>query len=138
MKKTKITAIAIWTMAAACGQDTGDKITVPFSSASKPRMVDVETLNGSVTVRGYNGNDVLVESTGRGSSRRSRPSNVPDGMHQIGPGRSGLDIVEENNVVKIRTGFMGGGGDLTIQVPTQTSLKIRTLSGGHLTVEGVS
>jgi DUF4097 and DUF4098 domain-containing protein YvlB len=138
MKKTKIAAVAIWTIAAGLGQDTGDRINVPFSDASKPRMLDVETINGSITVRGYSGNEVIVEASGRGPRRVGRPSNVPDGMHQIGPGRSGLDITEENNLIKIRTGFMGGSSDLVIQVPAQTSLKLRTLSGGHLTVEGVS
>ncbi len=115
-----------------------DKVTVPFRDASKPRVVNIETFNGSITVRAYSGNDVVVESSGRFTPRRSRSENIPPGMHQIGTGRTGLDITEENNVVNIRAGMMGGGGDITVQVPTQTSLKLRSLAGGKIVVEGVS
>ena len=121
----------------AFGQDAGDKITVPFRDASKPRVVNVEVFNGSITVRGYSGNDAIVEATGRGSSRRGRPREVPDGMHQIGPASSGLDITEDNNVVTIRAGLTGSS-DVTIQVPTQTSLKLRSVNGGKIVVEGIS
>jgi len=122
--------------ALAFGQDTGDRVTVPFHDATKPRFVDVETLNGSITVHGYSGNEVVVEAAG-GHIRRTRPRDVPDGMHQVGAGRSGLDITEENNVVRIRTGVMGSA-DLNIQVPSQTSLKVHTLSGGKVVVDGVA
>jgi len=100
-------------------------------------MVNIEVFNGSITVRAYNGNDAVVEASGRASSRRSHPDSVPPGMHQIGPGRSGLDITEENNIVNIRAGVMGSS-DVTVQVPTQTSLKLRSLNGGRIVVEGVS
>src|SRR5579885_511485 len=135
-KTIKILTIgAIWTIGGAFGQDT-DKINVPFRDASKPRTVNIEVFNGSITVRAYNGNDAIVEASGR-SIRRGRPSNIPDGMHQIGPGRSGLDITEENNVINIRAGVMGSS-DVTVQVPTQTSLKLRSVNGGRIVVEGVS
>jgi len=133
----------IWILGAALGtlipmgwaQDTGDKITVPFRDASKPRMVNVDVFNGSITVRAYNGNDAIVEATGRAARRRS--SNIPEGMHQIGAGGSGLDITEDNNVINIRAGVMGSS-NVTIQVPAQTSLKLRTLNGGKILVEGIS
>jgi DUF4097 and DUF4098 domain-containing protein YvlB len=141
MKKTK-TRKSIWIIGVALsvvafGQDTGDKVTVPFRDASKPRTVNVEVFNGSITVRAYNGNDAIVEASGHGSIRHGRPRDVPDGMHQIGPNRSGLDITEENNVINIRAGVMGSS-DVTIQVPTQTSLKLRSMNGGKVVVEGVS
>lgn len=121
--------------ALAFAQDSPDRVTVPFSNANRPRIVNVEVMNGSITVRAYNGNEAIVEASGHGIRRR--PSSVPDGMHQIGTGRAGLDITEDNNVVNIRAGIMGSA-DLTIQVPTETSLKLRTLNGGKVVVEGVS
>jgi DUF4097 and DUF4098 domain-containing protein YvlB len=134
-KNTLLIASAVLTIGGAFAQDT-DKINVPFRDASKPRMVNIEVFNGSITVKAYNGNEAIVESTGR-PSRRSHSENVPPGMHQIGPGRSGLDITEENNVINIRAGVMGSA-DITVQVPTQTSLKIRSMNGGKILVEGVS
>ena len=118
------------------GQEQGDRITVPFRDASKPRMVNVDVFNGSITVKAGAGNEAIVEATGRGRTPR-RPSSVPDGMHQIGAGGGGLDITEDSNVINIRAGVMGNS-NVTLTVPAQTSLKLRSLNGGKIQVEGVS
>ncbi len=119
------------------GQDTGNRLTVPFRDASKPRVVNVDVFNGSITIRGYNGNEAIVETTGRASRHERTPSSVPPGMHRVGDSGGGLDITEDNNVINIRAGAMGSA-DVTIQVPTQTSLKLRSLNGGKIQVENVS
>src|SRR5947209_15527214 len=113
MRTKTIIAIAAWTIGGLYGQDS-DKINVPFRDASKPRVVNIEVFNGSITVKAYNGNDAVVESTGRAGSTRHR-GEAPPGMHQVGPGRAGLDISEENNIVNIRAGVMGSS-DVTVQV----------------------
>jgi DUF4097 and DUF4098 domain-containing protein YvlB len=144
MKKTTIrksiwtVGAAVWTMGAALvfGQDTGDRLTVPFRDASKPRTVNIEVFNGSITVRGGSGNDAIIEANGR-ASRNHRPSSVPPGMHQITSSSSGLDISEDNNVINIRAGVMHSA-DVVVQVPAQTSLKVRSVNGGKIVIEGVS
>jgi DUF4097 and DUF4098 domain-containing protein YvlB len=141
MKKIKMRQ-SIWTIGAmlgtlAFGQDTGDKLTVPFRDASKPRTVNIEVFNGSITVRGGSGNDAVIEASGRAGSRSRRPSNVPDGMHQITNNSSGLEVTEDNNVINIRAGVMHSA-DVVVQVPAQTSLKLRSINGGKIVVEGVS
>ncbi len=80
--------------ASGVGQDTGDKVTVPFRDPSKPRTLVVKIINGGMTIRGYDGKDAIVESTGRGARHRRTP---PDGMHQLNTS-SGLEVTEENNV----------------------------------------
>ncbi len=137
MKKTK----TIWMVGAALGalawgQDNPNQVRVPFRDASKPRMMNVDVFNGSITVKGYNGTEAIVESSGRNSRHAER--SAPPGMRRVGEGGGGLDITEDNNVVTIRAGVMGGGSDLTIQVPVQTSLKLRSMNGGKIQVEGVS
>jgi hypothetical protein len=120
------------------GQDTGDKITVPFRDPSKPRTLTVNVMNGGMTVQGYDGKDAIIESRGRGSERiRRRPGNIPEGMKRIDAGAGGLDIVEDNNVIKV-TGGMSHSVDLTIQVPRDITLNLRTLNGGKILVENVS
>src|SRR5262249_32908893 len=133
--KTRIVVAALTVGGALALAQDADKINVPFSDPSKPKTVNVEVFNGSITVRGYNGNEAIIESTGR--TRRSRSDNVPSGMHQIGPGRTGLDITEESNILRIRAGVMGSA-DVTLQVPTQSSLKLRSVNGGKIVVENVS
>src|ERR1700760_1403175 len=82
------------------GQDSADKVTVPFRDASKPKTLVVNTMNGSIVIRGGSGNDAVIESAAiaRESSRRDR---FP-GMHQIAASGA-IDVSEENNVVTVRT-----------------------------------
>jgi DUF4097 and DUF4098 domain-containing protein YvlB len=120
-------------------QDNGNRITVPFSDASKPRTVIIKMIQGGITVRGYEGRDAIVETTSRsGNSRRdSRPSSVPAGMHRIENNSGGLDITEENNIITIHGG-MTHSSDVVLQVPAQTSLKLETINGGAIVVENIS
>lgn len=112
----------LWILGAALGtlllgQDTADRVTVPFRDASKPRSLTVHVMNGGMTIRGYDGKDAIVEANPRGGdrTRRSR-TDVPTGMHRIDNMASGLDIVEDNNVIKV-TGGMSHSVDVVIQVP---------------------
>src|SRR5260370_12137487 len=98
------------------GQDTGDRVTVPFRDPSKPRTLAVTVMNGGMTVRGYDGKDAIIEANPRGGERprRGRPQNVPAGMKRVDNTSTGLDIVEDNNVIKI-TGGMAHSGDSACQ-----------------------
>lgn len=121
--------------ALAFGQDSGDRVTVPFRDAGRPRTLVVSMIQGSITVRGYNGSDAIIE--GSSGSSRHRSSNAPPGMHRIDPSGSGLDVTEDNNVITIHGGVFRSS-DITVQVPMQTSLRLKTVNGGKITVEGVS
>jgi Putative adhesin len=121
---------------ALAAQDSGDKVTVPFRDPSGAKTLKVTLQNGSVTVKGYEGKDALIETTSRVSGRERRPSHVPEGMHRIDNMSMGLDVTEENNVITV----VGNenSGHLTIQVPVQTSLVLRSVNGGAITVENIS
>src|ERR1051326_1352913 len=125
-------ATAVLAALAAYPQDT-QKMTVPFRNPSQPRKLVVDMMLGSVTVRGYEGQEVTVEATGRGGGRKLRRQvEVPAGMHRIGGNSSGLDVTEDNNTVKVSSGFFGGATDVVIQVPTQTSVAVKTMTGSAI------
>jgi hypothetical protein len=132
-----------WLLGAACcallfGQDDADRVTVPFRDPSKPGTLHVDLINGSVTVRGYDGKDAVIESTGKGRDRvRRHAHDVPPGMHRIDNAGSGLDVVEDNNVISIKGGIMNSA-DIVIQVPRQTSLNLKSINGGKIRVENIS
>jgi hypothetical protein len=139
MKTTRRWAILILAAAGLYGQDPQpQRITVPFSDPSRPRKVKIHMLNGGVTVKGYDGKDVIVEAALRSEARRHgrAPENV-DGLKRIGNPNIGLDIEEQNNVVSIG-GPLNGNGILSIQVPFATSLEVKTLNGGNIEVDHVS
>jgi hypothetical protein len=119
---------AAWALALA--QDTtGDRIVIPARNSSHPREVHCNVLNGSITVKTYAGNEVIVES---GPPRGAR--NAPNGMKRIGMNARGLEVVEEDNVVTVRKRI--GNANLVITVPVDTSLRLRSQSG-PVNVDGV-
>jgi DUF4097 and DUF4098 domain-containing protein YvlB len=114
-------------------QAQDDAVRVPFRDASGKRMLKVQSMNGSITVKGYDGKEAIIEGTG--SSRRGRSSPPAPGMHQLNP-NPGLEVTEENNTIRVNTGI--NGGSVTIQVPVETSLDLQTINGGHIIVENIS
>ena len=97
---------------ALAAQDSGDQIKVPFRDPSGAKTLKVSLQNGSVTVKGYNGSEALIETSGgRFSSRTRRPSNIPEGMHRIDNASMGLDVTEVHPATR-RIKVAGPIGDL--------------------------
>src|SRR5262249_4977997 len=59
------------------------------------------------------------------------------GLHRIPNTSIGLTATEENNVVTVTTDFTRQTPALDISVPRNTSLRLKTLNGGDMTVTGV-
>ena len=141
MKKLLVWSFTAVLMAPlALPQDT-QKATVAFSDPSRPRKLVVETMFGSVTVRGYNGQEAVVETTGRTGVRAPgrKEAEPPAGMHRIGGSTPGIEITESNNTVRVSGGASPfAQADVVIQVPTQTSVSVGAFSGGSVTIENIS
>ena len=137
MSKTWILAAGALLAMTAVAQD--DKVTIPFRDPGGAKKVTITLMQGGMTVKGYDGREVQIEASGRGSIRSSsrRPSGVTDGMKRIDSNASGLEITEENNIIKIDGGVMRPVS-LTVMVPRQTSLVLRTMNGGVIAVENVA
>jgi hypothetical protein len=130
MKPSSVLASLMLTVCAlACAQEsTGGRVVVPARNTSHPRVVNATVHQGSITVKTYSGNEVIVE-TGR-----ERAATAPAGMKRIDLPR-GLDVEEEDNVITVRTHPVGTV-HLFITVPTDTSLNLKS-HNGSIAVEGV-
>jgi hypothetical protein len=113
-----------------------DKVTVTFTDPSRPGTLKASLLEGSINIKGYQGKEVIIEANARerGSHRGGERA---DGMKRLQSPGAGLTVEEENNVMNISVGAMGRGVNLSIQVPTRTSLKLSTVNDGDITVERV-
>jgi DUF4097 and DUF4098 domain-containing protein YvlB len=98
-------------------------------------------MSGGITVTGYDGRDVVIESRGakvRHSSSRHSDDDRARGMRKLEiPGNMGLDVVEEDNVVTIKTDSWTGDGALSIMVPRRSSLQLKCMNNGDIEVNGV-
>jgi hypothetical protein len=111
-----------------------EHIPVPLADPARPVTLNVHLLNGSITVRAYNGREILVDSKG---VPVKEPEKTHEGMRRIGGAGSDITIESDNNKVSISSKGMRGS-DLTVQTPVNTSLNVKTLNGGQITIEGVS
>jgi hypothetical protein len=132
MKRTSAVAgLAILACALAPAQE---RIVIPPSSTSHPRQVYVDTFNHSIAVKSYDGKDVVVEAGSASSSRHERQRAETAGMHRLDVPR-GLEITQEENTIHVRGGVTLAG-DITLTVPVDTSLNLKT-HNGSLDVDGV-
>src|SRR5260221_2199619 len=128
----------------AGAQDSANRVTVPLSDPSRPASVRAHLLTGSITVKAYDGKEVIVEASsrdgegpGRRHGRESRDETSTDGLKRIPMLATGLSVEAENNQVTIGTDSTRRAVDLTITVPVHTSLSLHTVNGGNISVTGV-
>lgn len=135
-------------MAPALAQQQGaDQVTVPLSDPSKPGLIDVSLVQGSITVRGTNRKDVLVTARpdtdddrdrdrDRDRGRRRRDDVDTTGLRRI-PQAAGFRITEEANRVKVSADSPNRSITFEIEVPSKSNLKLSTVNGGQILVENV-
>jgi hypothetical protein len=135
----KIIGLLLLSAGALLAQDASEKATVPLHDPARPARVHAHLLYGSLTVRGADIKDVIVEAHPRsgGDSHDSHPARA-DGMKRLDlPGNSGLDVVEDDNVVTIKTASFNRPVDLVITVPRHSSLELKCTNGGDIYAEQV-
>ena len=117
-----------------------DRATVPFSNPSQPGYVKASVHNGGITVKGYDGKEVIVEARVREKilTEDKKMSERAKGMRLIQIATTGLTIEEENNVMEVSVQSLKRTVDLTIQVPYSTSLNLNSFNNGDIIVEKVN
>ena len=142
LKHTAVLLLVLAACSLALAQNpTSDKVTVPLSDPSRPAFLKAGLINGSITVTGYSGKDVIVEARVRNDGddeSSAEKSEKIKGLKRITNTSTGLSIEEENNEVHVSLGRFTGTIDLEIQVPTNTSMKLSTINDGRIDVSKVN
>jgi DUF4097 and DUF4098 domain-containing protein YvlB len=136
-----------------------DRAVVPLTNPAKPALIKADVLMGSITVKGYDGKEVIVEAkirersltdvdeeddeetraalAGEDKEEKDKAAKVA-GMKKIGVVSTGLEVEESNNVVSISAESWKYAVDITIQVPRASSLELHSTNDGDIVVESVS
>jgi Putative adhesin len=115
-------------------QTGGDRIPVTLSDPSRPARIKAGLINGGITVKAYEGKEVVVEARAR-NRESSRSEGGPKRLAI--PLTTGLSVEEENNEVNVNTDSYMHPIDLAISVPVHTSLKLSAVNDGDIVVTGV-
>src|SRR5208282_1415141 len=119
--------------AEAQAQSGSDRVSVNLSDPARPAFINASSVNGGITVKAYEGKEVIVEARQR-NEESEKPSSGPK---RLNISTTGLTVEEENNEVRISTESYARTIDLTISVPVHTSVKLRAVNDGDIVVTGV-
>ncbi len=143
--------------AAALGlaQDTKvDRAVVPLTTPGKPALIKAGVITGGITVKGYEGKEIVVEARVReekleqgdeedeaelaGEEAGKSEPDKSAGMKLIPVVGTGLEVEEQDNVVTISSESWKNAVDLVIQVPSASNLELSSTNDGDIVVENVS
>ncbi len=145
-KFTRVIVSVVWALgvwgSALAQTPSVDKINVPLTDPSRPVTLKVGLLNGSITVKGLaSTKEVVVEASVRYEEyTQEKKAERREGLRLIPNTSTGLSVEEDDNTVVVSTGMRGGSNtiDLTIQTPTNTSVKLSTVNDGDIYVGNIS
>jgi DUF4097 and DUF4098 domain-containing protein YvlB len=110
-----------------------DRIPITLTDPSRPALVKAGLIAGGITVKAYDGKEVIVEAR----ARNHEGGSTDGGPKRIAISSTGLSVEEENNQVNINAESHIRPIDLTITVPMHTSLHLRAVNDGDIVVNGV-
>jgi len=116
-------------------QADSNRVVVPLSDPSRPATVRAHLVSGSITVKAYEGKEVIVEARVRENGKME--GRGEGGMKRIPMTSPGLNVEAENNQVRISTDSFQRTVDLTVTVPVKTALSLKTVNDGNIVVTGV-
>lgn len=127
------------------GQDNKQRLVVPLSNPNKAGVLKVDLVSGSISVTGYEGKEIIVEAAARekvnsGCDDCPKKDKEPEktGMTRIPNMNLGLEIIEDDNEVKVVSNSWNKAIDLEIKVPYNFSVDLKTVNHGKISVANVN
>jgi hypothetical protein len=142
------------TSPAAQTQQDPNRTTVSFSDPSRPGLLHLALVTGTIVVKGADVKDVTIETHARHPDADAEHSHGPEhwrfhrpgqpddpeeesrGLHRLTQ-QPALTVEEQDNRMSVSAPSFNRPADLEIQVPRRTSLELSTVNGGDIHVEGV-
>jgi hypothetical protein len=134
---------------------SADEFTVPLSDPAKRGKLKAHLNYGSITVKGTARKDVLVkyqsvdddecedcddnDNDNDHDNHRNHKNDQKsrDGLKRIGGGGMDLEVVENNNFVKVESNSWNHKINLEIEVPAGFDLQVHTYNDGDLMVTNI-
>lgn len=113
-----------------------EQIAVPLSNPGEPGKLNIGIVRGSITVNGYDGEEVLI-SYGGDTAEEKEQQVTKDGLRKISNNSVGFEVSENDNEVDVSGASPMQNIDFEISVPRNFSLKLSTVNGGVIHVENV-
>ena len=116
-------------------------VTVPFSDSSRPGLLKIDLLSGSITVSVHSESDVVFEYLSEGTDQTNKESKErKEGeMFVIKNNAFNFEVTEYDNVMDFEMDSWSNKRiSINVKVPVNTSLKLETVNNGDIIVDGVT
>jgi len=132
----KYVVMLILLVTSATMAQNGEPITVPLSNPGADGKLVVHIIDGSISVEGHNGNNVIVEGTGKGRKKKSKGNK--GSLRNVSGNSLRFTVEENNNTVYVKSGAADGHVDFLIKVPKNFSVDLRTVNDGGIFVDNLN
>lgn len=156
MKKILITTTVLLFSLAGFAQNDIEKIIIPLSKPGARAIIELDQVNGDITVTSYSGSEVIIEASFGGMNKQNnhnhdarvgtreydrnhdardgergndREKELPAGMKRIASNPLELRASEEDNIISINTESWKRKINLNIKAPANTDLTLSTVHG---------
>lgn len=114
-----------------------DQLSVALAQPDRPAHLEIDLVHGSIHIVGYGGATILIDAVSSLPSPNPKP-NQPALKKMAKANPLGLLAQQENNVITLQTNSYQFPIQLTVKVPRNTALKLRTYDQGDIQVDNVS
>lgn len=140
MNRNRIQLITMAVLLFATVAIAQETIKVPLSNPSKPGFLSMGIINGSITVKGYDGKEVVVTGIRQKDNNHYNyhgNKRSKKGLKRISNSSLEFSATEYENTVRVKSPVQITT-DFEIKVPKNFSLKISTINNGDIYVENVN
>lgn len=114
-----------------------ETVKVPLTNPNKEGFLKMGILNGSISIKGYDGKEVVITGTKREGRSRRKSRKEREGLKRITTGFLEFSAEVFENKVRVKSSS-NGITDFEIKVPKNFSMKISTTNRGNIYVENVN
>lgn len=127
--------LVVYLLAFGIAHAQPEQIAIPLSNPGQPGELTVHLVRGSINIEGYNGKEVIIRTSSK--EKNEEEQEEKNGLRRINNNSFGLEAVEDNNRIHIRTSAPNKLVTLEIQVPANFSIKAKTVNDGKINIEHV-
>jgi len=116
-------------------ENVKEQLVVPLSSPNQVGELKVGLINGSISVTGYNGKEVIIDAE---MVQKKVSKSQKNGLTRVSSGTLDVSAEERDNKVRISTNSYKRSINLSIKVPQNFSLNLSAINNGDISVDNVN
>lgn len=137
MKTSKlIQALLVLFLLCSTSVAAQDQVAIPLSNPSEPGKLKIGIVRGSISVTGYDGQEVIIRYGGDEADEDREVTE--DGLRRISNNSIGFEAKEYQNEVEVSGVSPMRETSFDVSVPRNFSLELSTVNGGDIQVENVN